>query len=70
MQKRGFVSQFNDVWLLAGMRTPLVDYCAALGHVSPTDMGIKAARAALAQAGVRADHIDSVIAGHMAPRRF
>ena len=52
------------------MRTPLVDYCGALGHVSPTDMGIKAARATLAKAGVPAEHVDSVIAGNMAPGDF
>jgi acetyl-CoA C-acetyltransferase len=68
--KKGFVSRFNDVWLLAGMRTPMVDYCGALGHVSPTDLGIKAARAALASAGVLPEHIDSVIAGNMAPGDF
>lgn len=54
MQRKGFVSHFNDVWLLGGMRTPLVDYCGALGHISPTDLGIKAARAVLARSGVPA----------------
>lgn len=56
--------------MLAGLRTPLVDYCGALGHVWPTDMGIKAARATLAKAGVAAEHVDSVIAGNMAPGDF
>ena len=70
MTNRGFVSEFKDVWLLGGMRTPMVDYCGALGHVSPTDLGIKAARAALAMAGVPAEHIGSVIAGNMAPGDF
>jgi acetyl-CoA C-acetyltransferase len=70
MTKKGFVSPFNDVWLLDGMRTPLVDYCGALGHISPTDLGIKAARAVLARSGVSAEHIDSVIAGNMAPGDF
>ena len=50
MKSKGFVTEFKDVWLLGGMRTPMVDYCGALGHVSPTDLGIKAARAALAKA--------------------
>lgn len=67
---KGFLSSFNDVWLLDGMRTPLVDYCGALGHVSPTDLGIKAARAVLAHSGVNAGDIDSVIAGNMAPGDF
>ena len=69
MKQKGFVSEFKDVWMLDGMRTPMVDY-GALGHVSPTDLGIKAARAVLAKVGVPAEHIDSVIAGNMAPGDF
>ena len=69
MKQKGFVSEFKDVWMLGGMRTPMVDY-GALGHVSPTDLGIKAARAVLAKVGVPAEHIDSVVAGNMAPGDF
>ncbi|MDO8275246.1 MAG: acetyl-CoA C-acyltransferase, partial [Serpentinimonas sp.] len=67
MQKKGFFNAFNDVWLLDGVRTPMVDYCGALGSVSPTDLGIKAARAVLQRSGVAGAHIGSVIAGNMAP---
>jgi acetyl-CoA C-acetyltransferase len=67
---RGFFNGFDDVWLLDGVRTPMVDYCGALGDVSPTDLGIKVARAALARAGVDPAHIGSVIAGNMAPGDF
>ena len=42
MTKSGFFSSFDDVWMLDGVRTPMVDYCGALGHISPTDLGIKA----------------------------
>ncbi|MCX7257045.1 MAG: thiolase family protein [Polaromonas sp.] len=70
MASKGFFSSFNDVWMLAGVRTPMVDYCGALGHISPTDLGIKAAREALARAGVPAEHIGAVIAGNMAPGDF
>ncbi len=70
MAPKGFFSQFNDVWMLDGVRTPMVDYCGALGHVSPTDLGIKAARAALSRAGVPGAHIGSVITGNMAPGDF
>jgi acetyl-CoA C-acetyltransferase len=70
MQPQGFFSAFQDVWMLAGVRTPMVDYCGALGHVSPTDLGIKAARAVLQRAGVDAGDVDSVIAGNMAPGDF
>lgn len=70
MASQGFFSSFNDVWMLAGVRTPMVDYCGALGHISPTDLGIKAAREVLARAGVPGAHIGSVIAGNMAPGDF
>jgi len=70
MTTRGFFNAFADVWLLDGVRTPMVDYCGALGHLSPTDLGIKAARAALARAGVPGSHIGSVVTGNMAPGDF
>lgn len=63
---RGFFNRFDDVWMHEGVRTPLVDYCGALGHVSPTDLGIKAAREALRRAAIDATEIGSVIAGSMA----
>ncbi len=70
MASKGFFNSFDDIWMHEGVRTPMVDYCGALGHLSPTDMGIKAAREALARAGVPADHIGSVITGNMAPGDF
>ena len=70
MAAKGFFSSFNDVWMLDGVRTPMVDYCGALGHISPTDLGIKAAREALKRAGVPGGDIGSVIAGNMAPGDF
>ncbi len=70
MAPKGFFSSFDDIWMLDGVRTPMVDYCGALGHISPTDLGIKAARAVLARAGVPGEHIGSVIAGNMAPGDF
>ncbi len=70
MASRGFFNAFDDVWLLDGARTPMVDYCGALGHISPTDLGIKAAREALARAGVPGEHIGSVVTGNMAPGDF
>jgi acetyl-CoA C-acetyltransferase len=70
MAHTGFFNAFDDIWMLAGVRTPMVDYCGALGHVSPTDLGIKVAREVLARAGVPGAHIGSVIAGNMAPGDF
>lgn len=70
MATPGFFSPFNDIWMLDGLRTPMVDYCGALGHLSPTDLGIKAAREVLRRSGVPGAHIGSVIAGNMAPGDF
>jgi acetyl-CoA C-acetyltransferase len=70
MASKGFFNAFQDIWILDGVRTPMVDYCGALGHISPTDLGIKAARAALQRAAVPGAHIGSVIAGNMAPGDF
>ena len=70
MATQGFFTAFDDVWMLDGVRTPMVDYCGALGHVSPTDLGIKAAREALKRAGVPGSDIGSVVTGNLAPGDF
>lgn len=70
MAAQGFFNAFDDIWMHEGARTPMVDYCGALGHISPTDLGIKAAREALKRSGVAATDIGSVIAGNMAPGDF
>ena len=70
MSQAGFFNAFEDVWMHEGVRTPMVDYCGALGHISPTDMGIKAAREALKRADVPAMDIGSVLTGNMAPGDF
>ncbi len=70
MTSKGFFNAFDDVWMLDGVRTPMVDYCGPLGHISPTDLGIKAAREALKRTGVPATDIGSVVCGNMAPGDF
>ena len=67
---RGFFQSFDDIVMLGGVRTPMVDYCGALGHVSPTDLGIKAARESLRRAGLAGTDIGSVLTGNMAPGDF
>jgi acetyl-CoA C-acetyltransferase len=65
-----FSALFTDVWLLDGVRTPFVDYSGLFGALSPIDMGIKVARAALARAGIDATAVDSVVTGNMAQASF
>ena len=48
------VERFADATLVAGARTPFVDFNGSLALVSPTDLGIHAARAAIARAGIDA----------------
>jgi len=69
-RKQGVFTQYDDVWLLDGVRTPFVDYNHALGQASPIDLGIKAARAAFARSGVPAADVGHVFAGSMAQASF
>ena len=43
---------YDDIWLVAGRRTPFADYNGPLRDVSPTDMGIYAARALFEASGI------------------
>ena len=64
------VERFADAFILAGARTPFVDYHGALGLVSATDLGIHAARAALARSGLEGKRIGTTIAGSCAQTSF
>src|SRR5437870_12597657 len=66
----GLSASWSDVWLLDGVRTPFADYNGALAQVSPTDLGIKAARAAFARSGVAPQDVGAVITGSMAQASF
>ena len=66
----GIGATFSDAWLLDGVRTPFADYNGPLASASPIDLGIKAAREALARAGVAPADIGTVIAGSMAQASF
>src|SRR6266498_449709 len=67
---KGLLSQYDDVWILDGVRTPFADYNTVLGLVSPIDLGIKVAREVFRRSGVLPDAVDSVVAGNMAQASF
>jgi len=67
---KGLFQKFEGVFILDGVRTPMVDYQGAFADANPIDLGIKAARALLARADVDAARVDSVLAGNMAPGGF
>jgi acetyl-CoA C-acetyltransferase len=66
----GFFIGYDDIWLLDGVRTPFADYNGVLGLVSPTDLGIKAARAVFERSKISSADVDSVIAGSVAQASF
>jgi acetyl-CoA C-acetyltransferase len=70
MKAHGVGAAWDDAWLLDGVRTPFADYTGAFAQISPIDLGIKAARAVLAHAGVDAAEIGTVIAGSVAQTSF
>src|SRR5271154_2483550 len=63
-------SRYDDVFLLDGVRTPFVEYNTALGVVSPTDLGIKAAREVFRRSSVPPSDVDIVVAGNVAQASF
>ncbi|MBJ3786092.1 thiolase family protein [Devosia sediminis] len=67
---QGLRLTFDDAYLLGGARTPFVDYRGAFAEISPIDLGIAAARAAIARTDVKAADIGHTIAGSMAQASF
>jgi acetyl-CoA C-acetyltransferase len=67
---KALLSHYDDVFLLDGVRTPFVEYNTALGLVSPTDLGIKAAREIFRRSNVPSADVDIVVAGNMAQASF
>ncbi|WP_137180551.1 thiolase family protein [Roseomonas sp. AR75] len=63
-------TSWDDAWLLAGARTPFADLSGPLAQISPIDLGIKAARAALEKAGATGAEIGYIAAGSVAQASF
>lgn len=67
---KALLSHYEDVFLLDGVRTPFIEYNTALALVSPTDLGIKAAREVFRRSNVPPDDTDIVVTGNMAQASF
>jgi acetyl-CoA C-acetyltransferase len=67
---KALLSHYDDVFLLDGVRTPFAEYNTAFALVSPTDLGIKAAREIFRRSAVPAADVDIVVAGNMAQASF
>lgn len=66
----GIASVWEDVWLLDGVRTPFAGYNGVLASVSPTDLGIKAAREVFRRSGAAPGEVGQVFAGSVAQAAF
>ncbi len=69
-EAHALATTYDDIWLVAGVRTPFADYNTALRDVSPTDMGIYAARALFEKSGIPAADVQAIIGGNMAQSSF
>lgn len=66
----GLSVDFDDIWLVDGVRTPFADYMGAFAEVSPIDLGIKVAREVLKKSGTPAEDVGTVVAGNMAQASY
>ncbi len=55
----------REVFIVGGVRTPMVDYVGALKDVSAIELGALASRAAFDRTGVRPEWIDHVVFGNV-----
>ena len=69
-EKSALVTRYDDIYLVAGARTPFADYNGVLRDVNPIDLGIFAARALFERSGIPAADVQSVVAGNMAQAGF
>ena len=69
-KSRAVGAVWDDAWLLDGVRTPFADYNGPLAAVSPTDLGIKAARAVLDRAACAGGRRGHRITGNMTQSSF
>lgn len=64
-RQKGFGILYDDIYLINGARTPFGKFCGTLAHVSPTDLGIFAARAALQNSAVAPSQIDQTLVANI-----
>lgn len=63
-------AEYSDIWLISGARTPFTPLNGELRDLSPTDLGIIAARGAIDRAAIPPAAIDVAIAANLAQASF
>lgn len=62
----GIGASYDNIVILGGKRTPFGAFCKSLARINPTDLGILAAKAAIADSGVNPTEIDQVVFANVA----
>lgn len=69
-EQHALLSDYDDIWLVDGRRTPFADLAGTLRDISPTDLGIYAARALFDATGLPPTDVDAIVAGNVAQASF
>lgn len=64
-KEKGIGIVYDDIYLISGARTPFGKLCGTLGQISPTDLGIFAAKGAIEKSGISASDIDQVFVANI-----
>jgi acetyl-CoA C-acetyltransferase len=64
-KEKGIGIVYDDIYLISGARTPFGKLCGTLGQISPTDLGIFAAKGAIEKSGISAADIDQVFVANI-----
>lgn len=64
-KEKGIGITYDDIFLVNGARTPFGKLCGTLGQISPTDLGIYAAKGAMDRSGVKPVDIDQVFVANI-----
>ena len=62
----GYAAKYDGIVLLAGKRTPFGKFMGGFSNVGAVELGAIASRAAIAQAGIKGDDIESVVFANVA----
>lgn len=64
-KEKGIAITYDDIYLVSGARTPFGKLCGTLGQISPTDLGIFAAKGAIEKSGISASVIDQIFVANI-----
>ncbi len=64
-KEKGIGITYDDIYLVNGARTPFGKLCGTLGQISPTDLGIYAAKGAIERSGIKPGDVDQLFVANI-----